>query len=76
MLSFYVVWADVNVENKENWKWLIELLVEDIGVIKGAGLTFVSDQHKLCILLTLTSVYIMSMYIFMHCRSFYAIGHC
>jgi len=36
----------VDVENKENWKWFIELLIEDIGVTEGAGLTFMSDQHK------------------------------
>ena len=64
------------MENKEDWKWFIELLLEDIGVIEGAGLTFMSDQHTVCILLTLISVYIMFMYIFMHYDSFYATRHC
>ncbi|XP_024985433.1 uncharacterized protein LOC112521035 [Cynara cardunculus var. scolymus] len=41
-----IAWAVVDVENKENWKWFIELLIEDIGVIEGAGLTIMSDQHK------------------------------
>ncbi|XP_024969759.1 uncharacterized protein LOC112509126 [Cynara cardunculus var. scolymus] len=41
-----LAWAVVDVENKENWKWFIELLIEDIGVIVGAGLTIMFDQHK------------------------------
>ncbi|KAI3691858.1 hypothetical protein L6452_31660 [Arctium lappa] len=46
MLNAYVAWDVVDVENKENWKWFIELLLEDIGVIEEAGLTFMYDQHK------------------------------
>ncbi|XP_024966158.1 uncharacterized protein LOC112506385 [Cynara cardunculus var. scolymus] len=41
-----IAWAVVDVENKENWKWFIELLIEYIGVIEGVGLTIMSDQHK------------------------------
>ncbi|KAI3733776.1 hypothetical protein L6452_13232 [Arctium lappa] len=45
--QFYpIAWVVVDVENKENWKWFIELLIKDIGVIEGVGLTIVSDQHK------------------------------
>ncbi|GJZ77422.1 multidrug resistance-associated protein 5, partial [Tanacetum coccineum] len=38
--------AVVNVENKENWSWFLELLEEDLGYSSGNRLTFMSDQHK------------------------------
>ncbi|CAI9273404.1 unnamed protein product [Lactuca saligna] len=39
-------WAVVNVENKENWTWFLQLLVDDLGVEDGRGLIVISDQHK------------------------------
>ncbi|GKA47951.1 pentatricopeptide repeat-containing protein [Tanacetum coccineum] len=41
-----VAWAAVNVENKDNWTWFLELLLEDLGSSRGNGLTLMSDQHK------------------------------
>ncbi|GKD44081.1 multidrug resistance-associated protein 5, partial [Tanacetum coccineum] len=41
-----VAWAVVNVENKDNWTWFLELLEEDLGCNRGNGLTLMSDQHK------------------------------
>ncbi|KAL4583469.1 hypothetical protein LXL04_008042 [Taraxacum kok-saghyz] len=41
-----LAWAVVSVENKETWKWFIDLLLNDIDMVDGAGLTFISDQHK------------------------------
>ena len=41
-----ITWAVVNVENKDNWKWFIELLQSDIETVQGNGLTLISDQHK------------------------------
>ncbi|GKD61343.1 multidrug resistance-associated protein 5, partial [Tanacetum coccineum] len=38
--------AVVNVENKYNWTWFLELLEEDLGCNRGNGLTLMSDQHK------------------------------
>nr|GFB06144.1 hypothetical protein CTI12_AA439960 [Tanacetum cinerariifolium] len=43
---FPLAWAVVSVENKENWKWFLELLRNDIGMVDGVGLTLISDQHK------------------------------
>ncbi|GJW15785.1 multidrug resistance-associated protein 5, partial [Tanacetum coccineum] len=43
---YLVAWAVVNVENKENWTWFLELLEQDLGSIRGNGLTLMSDQHK------------------------------
>ncbi|GJZ37895.1 hypothetical protein Tco_0584086 [Tanacetum coccineum] len=43
---FPIAWAVVSVENKENWKWFLTQLRDDIGMIDGAGLTLISDQHK------------------------------
>ncbi|CAI9266213.1 unnamed protein product [Lactuca saligna] len=41
--KFYAV---VSVESKETWKWFIDLLIEDLGMGVGHGLTLISDQHK------------------------------
>ncbi|GJY69557.1 multidrug resistance-associated protein 5 [Tanacetum coccineum] len=41
-----LAWAVVNVENKDNWSWFLELLEEDLGCNRGNGLTLMSDQHK------------------------------
>nr|KAJ0199446.1 hypothetical protein LSAT_V11C600321950 [Lactuca sativa] len=38
--------AVVAVENKETWKWFLDLLIYDIGIGVGHGLTIISDQHK------------------------------
>nr|GEV44262.1 hypothetical protein [Tanacetum cinerariifolium] len=36
----------VNVENKDNWSWFLELLGDDIDFPTGNGLTLMSYQHK------------------------------
>ncbi|CAI9266627.1 unnamed protein product [Lactuca saligna] len=38
--------AVVPVENKANWKWFLDLLLEDIDMGQSRGLTIISDQHK------------------------------
>ncbi|GJW15616.1 transposase, MuDR, plant [Tanacetum coccineum] len=38
--------AVVNVENKDNWSWLMELLINDLGLVSSEGLTIISDQRK------------------------------
>ncbi|GKA12124.1 multidrug resistance-associated protein 5 [Tanacetum coccineum] len=43
---YLVAWAVVNVENKDNWTWFLELLEQDLGSIRGNGLTLMSNQHK------------------------------
>ncbi|GJW41070.1 pentatricopeptide repeat-containing protein [Tanacetum coccineum] len=43
---FPVAWVVVNVENKDNWSWFLELLGEDLELPTGNGLTLMSDQHK------------------------------
>ncbi|GJR30325.1 multidrug resistance-associated protein 5 [Tanacetum coccineum] len=35
-----------SVENKDNWVWFMELLISDLGLPSGQGLTIISDQHK------------------------------
>lgn len=45
---FPIAWAVVNVENKDNWNWFIELLSEDLQIEGGGGVTLMSDQHKVC----------------------------
>nr|GEU91491.1 pentatricopeptide repeat-containing protein [Tanacetum cinerariifolium] len=41
-----IAWAVVNVENKDNWSWFLELLGEDIDMPIRNGLTLILDQHK------------------------------
>ncbi|CAI9271471.1 unnamed protein product [Lactuca saligna] len=41
-----IAWAVVNVENKVNWKWFLDILVDDIGGGNGSRLTIISDGHK------------------------------
>ncbi|CAI9281649.1 unnamed protein product [Lactuca saligna] len=43
---FPIAWAVVAVENKETWKWFLDLLLDDIEMGIGHGLTLISDQHK------------------------------
>ncbi|GKF74788.1 multidrug resistance-associated protein 5, partial [Tanacetum coccineum] len=31
---------------KDNWVWFMELLISDLGLPSGEGLTIISDQHK------------------------------
>ncbi|XP_061361615.1 uncharacterized protein LOC133305412 [Gastrolobium bilobum] len=45
--SFYVIaFAVVDNETKENWKWFLTLLQEDIGSCEVHGWNFISDQQK------------------------------
>ncbi|CAI9291005.1 unnamed protein product [Lactuca saligna] len=41
-----LAWVVVCVENKETWKWFIDLLMDDINGGLGAGITLLSDGHK------------------------------
>ncbi|KAI3497044.1 hypothetical protein L1887_39425 [Cichorium endivia] len=41
-----IAWAVVAVENKHTWKWFLDLLLDDIDMGEGRGLTLISDQHK------------------------------
>nr|XP_043623662.1 uncharacterized protein LOC122595376 [Erigeron canadensis] len=41
-----ICWAIVNVENKHNWTWFLQLLSHDLDCPDGAELTLISDQHK------------------------------
>ncbi|CAI9298295.1 unnamed protein product [Lactuca saligna] len=38
--------AVVCVENKENWRWFLDLLIDDLGLNLGYGYNVISDQHK------------------------------
>lgn len=47
---FPIAWCVVNVENKENWKWFLDLLIDELDLVRGNGLTLMPDQHKvLCL---------------------------
>ncbi|XP_015950034.1 uncharacterized protein LOC107474900 [Arachis duranensis] len=41
-----IAWAIVHIESKDNWKWFLELLHEDIGDQTEHGWCFISDMQK------------------------------
>ncbi|KAL4558095.1 hypothetical protein LXL04_036291 [Taraxacum kok-saghyz] len=43
---FPIAWAVVEVENKDNWRWFLNLLSDDLRLQRGGELTVISDQHK------------------------------
>nr|KAJ0219221.1 hypothetical protein LSAT_V11C300130470 [Lactuca sativa] len=43
---FPLAWVVVTVENKETWKWFLDLLMDDIDRGNGNWLTLISDGHK------------------------------
>ncbi|XP_025653305.1 uncharacterized protein [Arachis hypogaea] len=43
---FVIAYAIVDVENKENWKWFLELLLSDLGEYETKNLCFISDMQK------------------------------
>ncbi|GKV34268.1 hypothetical protein SLEP1_g42652 [Rubroshorea leprosula] len=43
---FPLAWAIVDIENRENWEWFMDLLRIDIECGDGVGLTIISDMHK------------------------------
>lgn len=45
---YVIAYAVVDVENKENWKWFLELLHEDLGDYRQHGWNFISDMQKVC----------------------------
>lgn len=50
-----ICWVVVDIENKQKWKWFLELLTEDLGVQEGGGLIIASYQHKVYCFLSLVS---------------------
>nr|KAJ0198726.1 hypothetical protein LSAT_V11C600327810 [Lactuca sativa] len=43
---YLIAWAVVDVENKNNWKWFLDLVNDDLGLQGGKGVCVISDQHK------------------------------
>ncbi|KAL7586291.1 hypothetical protein Lser_V15G36537 [Lactuca serriola] len=43
---YHIAWAVVSVEIKQNWKWFLELLIDDLNLNLGNGFSLMSDQHK------------------------------
>ena len=43
---YLIVWAVVNVENKDNWLWFLVYLGDDLNLNRGANLTILSYGHK------------------------------
>ncbi|XP_074282664.1 uncharacterized protein LOC141607204 [Silene latifolia] len=41
-----VAWAVVKIENGETWCWFLRLLMEDLGMEAGLGITIMSDRQK------------------------------
>ncbi|RYR10458.1 hypothetical protein Ahy_B05g078897 [Arachis hypogaea] len=43
---YVIAWTIVEIENRENWKWFLELLHLDLGHYKKNGWCFISDMQK------------------------------
>ncbi|XP_072076596.1 uncharacterized protein [Arachis hypogaea] len=43
---FVIAYAFVDVENRDNWHWFLEMLQNDIGDYKENGWAFISDMQK------------------------------
>ncbi|KAL4578632.1 hypothetical protein LXL04_014759 [Taraxacum kok-saghyz] len=41
-----IAWAVVNIENKDNWSWFLNLLAADLQLDSGKDMCVISDQHK------------------------------
>lgn len=41
---FPLAWAVVGIENEANWNWFLSILLEELGIRDGNGVTFMSDQ--------------------------------
>ena len=47
---FPITWCVISLENKENWKWFLDLLIDDLDLVRGNELTLTFDLHKvLCL---------------------------
>ena len=43
---YVIAFAIVDVENKDNWKWFLTLLHDDLGDYKENAWCFISDMQK------------------------------
>ena len=62
-----IAWAVVDVENKNNWCWFLSLLVDDLQLDNGLGLTILSDSHKVTFNIAYHILSVIHMYL--HCHS-------
>ena len=47
---YVIAYAIVDVENKDNWKWFLSLLQNDLGQHTQHGWNFISDMQKVLLL--------------------------
>src|ERR1044072_8282303 len=48
---FPIAFTVVEAETKDSWEWFVELLLNDLNRIKPRKWSFISDQHKVWIVL-------------------------
>ncbi|KAL4287114.1 hypothetical protein AHAS_Ahas19G0153800 [Arachis hypogaea] len=44
-----IAYAVVESENKDSWKWFLEILKEDVGDFQANGFNFMSDMQKVLV---------------------------
>lgn len=55
---FPIAWAVVEVENQACWSWFLRILLEELGITDGLGVSFISDQQKVCMLIQIVYTFL------------------
>jgi MULE transposase domain len=65
---FPISYAVVEGENSESWRWFLQILATDIGIMNSNAWTFMSDRQKVhIIMLTFYNFYFINTNFLAHC---------
>jgi len=67
---YVIAYAIVDVENKDNWKWFLSLLQNDLGQHTQHGWNFISDMQKVLLLIQYMLILLMLLLLLL-CRRYY-----
>ena len=64
-----IAWAIVDKENKNNWRWFIAWLKQELSLEDGSHLTIISDMKKVCIIL-IYLIFVIGLQLLLNCLPF------